>query len=75
MSAKPTVSLGSLFGAALVCAHQGIALGVYGLACATPPQVALWGPLGKFPHVDDRRVAKMLTWPWWSLEGSCDGSS
>ncbi len=56
------------FGAALARAHWGIALGVYGLARATPLRVALWGPLGQFPRVDDRRVVKTLTWPWWSLE-------
>ena len=66
MSAKPTVRLGSLFGAALARAHRGIALGVYGLTRALPPRVALGGHLGQFPRVDDRRVAKLLTWPWWS---------
>ncbi len=50
--------------------HQGIALGVYGTAVPTPPWVALWGPCGEFPTIDDRHVAMMLTWPWWSLEGS-----
>ncbi len=57
------------FGAALARVHRGIALGVYGLARATPPRVALWGPLGQYPRVDDRRAVKTLTWPWWSLEG------
>jgi hypothetical protein len=51
-------------------AHQGIALGVYGTAVPTPLQVALWGPCGSFPAVNDQIVAMMLTWPWWSLEGS-----
>ena len=54
------------FGAALARVHQGIALEVYGLARALPPRVALGGHLGQFPRVDDRRVAKLLTWPWWS---------
>jgi len=57
------------FGTALSRAHRDIALGVYRLARATPPRVALRGPLGRFPRVDDQRVLKTLTWPWWSLEG------
>ncbi len=28
------------------------------------------GPCGSFPAINDRRVAMMLTWPWWSMEGS-----
>ena len=47
-------------------AHRGVVLGVYVLARALPPRVALRGHLGQFPRVDDRRVAKLLTWPWWS---------
>ena len=45
---------------ALPRVHRGIALEVYGLVCA------LRGHLGQFLRVDDRRVAKLLTWPWWS---------
>ncbi len=61
---------GLAFGSSLVQACQEIALGVYGTAVPTPPQVALWGPLGYFPPVNDWHAAMMLTWPWWSLEGS-----
>ena len=53
-------------------AHQGLARGVYGLASPTPPRVVLRGPWGSNIAVDDWRVAVMLTWPWWSLEGSRD---
>ena len=52
--------------------HQGITLGVYRLAHATPPQVALQGSLGQYPCVDDQWVVVTLTLPWWSLEGSRD---
>ncbi len=61
--------IGLPFGAVLMGAHRGIALGVYGLVRATPLRVALWGPLRKFPRVYDWREVKTLTWPWWSLEG------
>jgi hypothetical protein len=54
----------------LAWAHQGIALGVYSTAVPTPPRVALWGPCGSFSAVDDWCVVMMLTWLWWSLEGS-----
>ena len=54
------------FGAALARAHRGIGLGVCGLARTAPTRAALLGPPWQFPRVDDRRVAKMLTWPWWS---------
>ncbi len=39
-------------------------------AVPTPPQIALRGFCGSFPAVDDQHVAMMLTWPWWSQEGS-----
>jgi hypothetical protein len=55
----------------LVRPHQEIALGVYGLVGPPPQQVTLRGPLGAFPAVNNWHVAMMLTWPWWSLEGSC----
>ncbi len=48
------------FGAALARAHWGIALGVYELACAAPPRVALWGPLGQFLHVIDTNLALVV---------------
>ena len=54
------------FGAALARAHRGIGLGVCGLARTTPTRAALPGPPWQFPRVDDRRVQKTLTWPWWS---------
>jgi hypothetical protein len=54
----------------LTRAHREIALGVYGTAVPTPLQVTLRGPCGTFPAIDDWCVAMMLTWPWWSLEGS-----
>jgi hypothetical protein len=54
----------------LMWACQEIALGVYGTAVPTLPRVTLWDPCGAFPAVDDWHVAMMLTWPWWSLEGS-----
>jgi hypothetical protein len=57
------------FGSSPTRARQEIALGVYGTAVPTPPQVALWGSRGSFTAVNDWRAAMMLTWPWWSLEG------
>jgi hypothetical protein len=60
------------FGAAIACAHQGLARGVYKLASPTLPRVTLWGPWGSNIPVDDWRVVVTLTWPWWSLEGSHD---
>ncbi len=54
--------------------RQEIARGVYGTTVPTLPRVALQGPWGPFPAVDDRRVPVMLTWPWWSLEGLLAGS-
>ncbi len=57
-------------GSLLTRACQEIALVVYGTAVPTPPQVALQGPCGAFPAIDDQHVAMMLTWPWWSLEDS-----
>ncbi len=57
-------------GSLLTWARQDIALGVYDTAVPTPPRVALLGPCEAFPAVNDWHVAMMLTWPWWSLEGS-----
>ncbi len=57
-------------GSSLTRACQEIALEVYGTAAPTPPRVVLKGPCGAFPAVDDWHAAMMLTWPWWSLEGS-----
>jgi hypothetical protein len=57
-------------GSSLTRARQENALGVYGTAVPTPPRVALRGPCGSFPAVDDWHVVMILTWPWWSLEGS-----
>ncbi len=68
--AKADNQTGLASGSVLMQAHQGIALGVYGTAVPTPPRVALRGPCGSFPAVNDRHVAMMLTRPWWSLEGS-----
>ncbi len=48
---------GLLFGAALVRAHQGIALGVYKPVGSTPPLLALQGSLGELIADNDRRVA------------------
>ena len=59
--AARTLSAGQRRRVALARVHRGIALGVYGPARALPPRVALGGHLGQFPHVDDRRVAKLLT--------------
>ncbi len=68
--AKANNQTGLASGSSLTQACQEIALGVYGTAVPTPTQVALWGPCGSFPTIDYQRVAMMLTWPWWSLEGS-----
>ncbi len=68
--AKANDQTGLASGSLLTQAHQEIALGVYGTAVPTSPQVVLRGPWGAFPAVDDWRAAMMLTWPWWSLEGS-----
>jgi hypothetical protein len=63
---KPMTRLGSL----PARVRQEVALGVYGTAVPTPPRVALQGPCGAFPAVNEWHIAMMLTWPWWSLEGS-----
>ncbi len=55
--------------AALARVHHGLAHRVFGLLGPTLPQVALRGLRGAFVAVDDRRVAMVLTRPWWSLEG------
>ncbi len=48
---------GHPFGAALVRAHQGIALGVYELIGSTPPLLALRGSLGELIADNDWHVA------------------
>ncbi len=68
--AKADDQTGLASGSLLTWARQEIALGVYGTAVPTPPRVALRGPCGSFPAIDDPCVAMILTWPWWSLEGS-----
>ncbi len=68
--AKVNDQTGLASGSSPMRAHQEIALGVYGTAVLTLPWVALRGPCGAFPAANDRLVAMMLTWPWWSLEGS-----
>ena len=68
--AKANNQTGLASGSSPTRARQEIALGVYGTAVSTPPRVALRGPRGSFIAVDDRLAAMMLTWPWWSLEGS-----
>ncbi len=68
--AKANNQTGLTSGSLPTWAHQGIALGVYGTAVPTLPRVALWGPCGSFLAINDQHVAMMLTWPWWSLEGS-----
>jgi hypothetical protein len=68
--AKADNQTGLVSGSSLTQARQGIALGVYGTAVPTPLQVKLRGPCGAFPTVNDRHAAMMLTWPWWSLDGS-----
>ncbi len=67
--AKADNQTGLASGSSLAWARQGIAFGVYGTAVPTSPRVALQGPCGSFPAVNDPHVAMMLTWPWWSLEG------
>ncbi len=68
--AKADDQTGLASGSSPTQACQEIALGVYATGVPTPPQVALRGPWGSFPTIDDWRVAMMLTWPWWPLEGS-----
>jgi hypothetical protein len=68
--AKANDQTGLASGSLLMQARQEIALGVYGTAVPTLPQVALWISCGSFPAINDRHVVMMLTWPWWSLEGS-----
>ncbi len=68
--AKAGDQTGLASGSSLTLARQEIALGVYGTAAPTPLRVALRGHCGAFLAVNDRRVAMMLTWPWWALEGS-----
>jgi hypothetical protein len=68
--AKGDSHTGLASGLSLTWACQEIALGVYDTTVPTLPQVALWGPCGAFPAVNDWHVAMMLTSPWWSLEGS-----
>ncbi len=68
--AKANDQTGIASGSMLTQARQEIALGVYGTAVPTPPRVAIWGPCGAFPTVNDWCVAMMLILPWWSLEGS-----
>ena len=68
--AKANDQTGLASGSALTRMHQEIALGVYSLVGPSPSQVALQGPLEAFLTVNKHCVAMMLTWPWWSLEGS-----
>jgi hypothetical protein len=68
--AKANNQTGLASGSLLMQVHKEIALRIYGTAAPTPLQVTLWGPCGAFPAVDDQCAAMMLTWPWWSLEGS-----
>jgi hypothetical protein len=68
--AKADNQTGLASGSLPTWACQEIALGVYSIAVTTLPRVALWGPCGSFFAVNDWRVGMMLTWPWWSLEGS-----
>ncbi len=72
--AKADDQTGLVFGSLPMWACQEIALGVYGTAVPTPPQVALWGPNGSFIAVNDWHAAMMPTWPWWSLEGLLAGT-
>ncbi len=67
--AKADDQTGLASGSSPTRARQEIARGVYGTAVPTPLQVALPGPWGPFPAVDDRQVLMPLTWPWWTLEG------
>ncbi len=62
--AKANDQAGLASGSLPMRARQEIALGVYGTAVPTPPRVALRGPCGSFPAVNDWRVAMMPTWPW-----------
>jgi hypothetical protein len=57
-------------GSLLTRARQEINLGVYGTTVPTQPQVALRGPCGAFPAINDPCVVMTLIWPRWSLEGS-----
>ncbi len=68
--AKADNQTGLTSGSSLTWAGQEIALAVYSTAVPTPLQEALRGPSGAFPAVNDWHAAMMLTWPWWSLEGS-----
>ncbi len=68
--AKADNQTGLTSGSYLMRTRQEIALGVYGTTVPTPPPVTLWGPCGSFPTVNDWCIAMMVTWPWWSLEGS-----
>jgi hypothetical protein len=68
--AKAGNQTGLASGSLLMQEHQEIALRVYGTAAPTLLGVALWGPCGAFSAVNDWCVGMMLTWPWWSLEGS-----
>jgi hypothetical protein len=68
MWTMPTTRLGSLL-AWQLRVHPGIALGVHRPAGPTLLQVALWGPCGVFPTINDWQLAMTLAWPWWSLEG------
>ncbi len=52
-------------------ACKEIALGLFSTVVPTLLRVALQGSFGAFPAIDEWCVAMMLTWPWWSLEGSC----
>ncbi len=67
--AKADDQTGLASGLLLMWARQEITLGVYGRAVPTPLRVALWGPYGAFPAINDWCVAMMLTWSWWSLGG------
>ncbi len=68
--AKANDQTGLTSGSLLTRARQEIAFRVYGTAAPTPPRVTLRGPCGAFPAVNDWHAGMMLTWPWWSLEGS-----
>jgi hypothetical protein len=61
--AKADNQTGLASSSSLTQARQKIAVGVYGTAVPTLLQVALWGPCGAFPTINDWRVAMMLTWP------------
>jgi hypothetical protein len=68
--AKANNQTGLASGSLLMQVRQENALGLYGTAAPTLPQVTLWGPCGAFPAVNDWHAAMMLTWAWWSLECS-----